>query len=142
MFVLSLALMACSPTLSTNENENKNDFDEVTDTTAPELTYTPFTESIAMGTDVAVSCVATDDDSGVVFVRIYFKNETDASSAYKALQLFPSDVPDEYTGAIPGDEQQSGGMDYYLEAIDAAQNVTWSPTDGPDDPYHFRVYVP
>ncbi len=141
-FACLFLLSACGSTLSTNENTNNNGFEEVSDTTPPELAYTPITESMAMGADVPVTCVATDDESGVVFVRLYFKNETDDSSAFKTLQLSATGNPDEYAGAIPGDEEQSGGMDYYLEAIDAAQNVVWAPEDGPDDPYHFRVYVP
>jgi hypothetical protein len=31
-------------------------------------------------------------------------------------------------------------MDYYLEAVDKAQNEAYAPSRGGDDPYHFRLY--
>lgn len=134
-------LAACGSTLNTNENHDTS-FDDVSDITPPEIEHTAVTASLPMGEDVPLTAVVTDDETGVIFVRLYYKNETDDSSAFTSSQLMPTGNEDEFGGFIPGDDERSGGMDYYIEAVDGGQNIAWSPTDGPDDPYHFRVYAP
>jgi len=142
MFTLPiLALAGCGSSLSTNEN-NVGEFEEVADTTPPEIVHTEVTESLPLGESVPIEATVTDLESGVLFVRLYYKNETENSGSYRNSVMTAGASPDVFVGEIPGDEQNSGGMNYYIEATDYAQNLAWAPTDGVDDPFHFRLYVP
>jgi hypothetical protein len=134
-------LAACGPTLGSNANRDSS-FEDETDVTPPEIDHAPIDESMPLGQDVTIVAIITDEGSGVVFTRLFYKNETDASDQFSTIALAATGNENEYSAVIDGDEEASGGMNYYIEAVDGAQNTAWSPTEGPDDPYHFRVYPP
>lgn len=116
---------------------NDDDPEAENDTTPPTLTHIPIETSQPIGEDVLISCNAQDDDSGVIVVNVKFKQET--STEWDDAQLRAIDNAGNYEGYIPGDDVNSAGMDYYLEAIDAEENKGVLPDDGEDDPYHFRI---
>ena len=134
---LMLFLAACGSGL-TSTNVNKDvDFEDEADEVPPVIEHTAVTETQVFGEDVSITATVTDDDSGVLFVYLYYKNETDGSADWNRSFLTASG--DVYTGVIQGEDERGSGVDYYIEAIDKQENTAWSPEDGEDDPYHFRV---
>lgn len=132
-------LVACGGTLDSRRGQQDTDFEDTTDTIAPVIEHTPISEAQPFGTDVIISAVVTDDDSGVFSVKLYFKNETAGPQDWtgKAMSLVAENT---YEGLIPGDDQDNGGTDYYIEAYDLVQNIAWSPDDGASDSWHYRLY--
>lgn len=129
-------LMGCSnagPGVVYTEGDPETD----EDTTPPTLTHTPIETSQPIGEDVLITCTAADDDSGVFIVSVWYKQET--STNWEDAQLRQVDNAGNFEGYIPGDDVNSAGMDYYLEAIDGQNNSGFLPEDGEDDPYHFRI---
>lgn len=107
------------------------------DQEGPLLNHTPVGDGQPAEQEVQVSCTALDPESGVVSVTIYYKQET--SSMWNAVELRPVDDEGSYEGAIPAEDVGSGGIDYYLSAMDREENVSSLPEDATDEVYHFRV---
>ena len=136
-FAWLFCLVACGNNLtSTNQNKDGELIDE-TDDVAPVLTHDPIEETMPFGEDVAITATAIDDDSGILFVNLHYKNETGGSADWQEVIMLATG--DEYSGTIRGDRMQGGGIYYYLEAIDKATNVSFAPDEGPDDPFHFGL---
>ncbi len=106
------------------------------DTVCPTILHTPVETAQPVGQDVNIEATVTDNLSGVFSVRLYYKKEAATSWKEVAMALGASDL---WSGKIPGAEVGSGGMHYYLEAVDLKQNRCTSPTRGASDPYRFRV---
>lgn len=134
---LWLLLAGCGSGLTSTNVNKDGDFEEEVDELAPVIVHTAVTETQTFGEDVAIEATVTDEGSGVLFVYLYYKNETDGSADWTRSILTPNG--DIYTGTIQGEDQRGSGVDYYLEAVDKQQNTSWAPEDGDDDPYHFRV---
>ena len=135
-------LVACQSTLQTQEARD-TDFEEPTDEDAPAITYEAFDEAQPYGTPVAVTASITDGEegTGVLFVYLRFKPETGGSQDWRDVLMSTTDELT-WSGSIPGDAAAtSGGVYYYIEAIDGNDNAGTSPSRGEDDPYHYRVYV-
>ena len=109
-----------------------------TDQDCPLITHTPVEDAQPYGEDVFITAGATDAESGVFIVSVYYKEET--SNDWNDQQLRAVDAAGTFEGYIPGEDVQSAGMNYYIEAIDGADNSCTLPEDAPDDSYHFRVY--
>jgi len=110
-----------------------------TDQDCPLITHTPIEDAQPYGEDVFITAGATDADSGVFIVSVYYREETGGTD-WNDQALRAVDAAGTYEGYIPGDDVQSAGMNYYIEAIDGADNSCTLPEDAPDDSYHFRVY--
>ncbi len=140
LFALVL-LVGCGDAFNPNEI-GKDDaiLEEDVDEDPPIIVHTPITGTQNFGSDVAIEATVTDGEegSGVLFVYLYYKNEIDGSADWnKDILIESSD--DSFTGLISGDDHSGGGIDYYLEAVDKAQNGIYSPKDGENDPHHFRI---
>jgi len=102
-----------------------------------------------MGQSVSIRAMVTDDidgdarddadESGVFMAKVSYKRET--SSSWESSVLTPTDESGIWGGAIPGSAVGSGGMDYYLYAVDRKDNECTLPEEGEGDPWHFRVYA-
>ena len=132
-----LFALGCTGSAGPQVVVGNEDPDADEDTTPPTLTHIPIEASQPIGEDVLVACTAADDDSGVIVVSVWYKQET--STAWSDAQLRAIDNAGNYEGYIPGEDVNSAGMDYYLEAIDGQDNHGYLPDDGEDDPYHFRI---
>lgn len=137
--LLLLPLIACGPTLGTTQGGEDSEFEDTTDQEPPLIEHVPVEEAQLMGTDVTISAVVTDEESGVFSVKLYYKNETAGSGDWQSKNMALMGE-DEWVAVIPGDEQASGGMNYYIAALDLVQNSAASPDDGAGDPWHFRLY--
>lgn len=138
-WILSIALaVGCSGnTTQTITTQGDGDDDEV-DTTCPEIVHEPIDGSQPADNDVLIDAVVTDEGSGVFIVSVWYKQET--STGWEDFPL-TRQGEDSYTGKIPGSDVGSGGMDYFIEAIDLEENTCTMPAEGEEDPYHFRVSV-
>jgi len=131
-------LAACEQEKFTTTNVSKDGgFEEEADEDPPVIVHEAVSGTQAFGVDVPVEATVTDEGAGVLFVYLYYKNEIDGSEDWRDVLM--SGVDGVYTGTIRGSHMQGGGVDYYIEATDYAQNIAAAPDDGADDPYHFRI---
>lgn len=113
--------------------------EEVIDEQGPTLSHEhdpsprTFGEAVFIGADVV-------DESAIVDVKIVFQRETDGTE-WTDLRMAPlSDTY--YEGTIPGREVSSGGIRYYIEAVDEFDNVACLPDGCGADAWHFPVVPP
>ena len=131
-------LVGCDndPTTVVDVNKDKP-VDEVVDEDPPLIAHESVTGTQTFGADIAIQATVTDLDGQVAYVELHYKNEVDGSSDWMKVPMTPAG--EVYSGTIPGDDHRGGGVDYYIEAVDFAQNVALSPDGGESDPYHFRI---
>ena len=140
--ILVLTIAACGGDFETTTYTNNGEFQETTDADAPLIGHAPVTDAQPEGAPVTILATVDDGDggSGVLFVYLRFKNETGGADAWRDAMM-SDDGAGNWSGAIPGDAaDNSAGVNYYIEAVDANQNTSWAPTRGADDPFHYRVY--
>ena len=89
------------------------------------------------GDSVQLSATVTDEGTGVFVVQAFYRQET--SSMWEDITLMDMDGDFVYEGTIPGGDVLTGGMYYYLYAMDTSENETYEPEEGEDDPFHFRI---
>jgi len=117
------------------------------DETCPLITHDPVDSAQVLGESVSLQATVTDnvdgdteddvDESGVFMVKVFFRRETTTTWEDSVLTLM--DASGIYGGTIPGSAVGSGGMDYYLYAVDRKNNECTLPEAGENDPWHFRV---
>lgn len=129
-------LTACTGGIQTISTPG-GDLTEEADETPPVIEHEPIEGAQIWGQDVDIMSIVTDDDSGVFQVTVYYKQET--STVWDKNNLTKTSQDGSYEGVIRGDAVGSGGMHYYIEAVDYEENVATMPEGGQDDPYHFRV---
>ncbi len=138
--LLLIALSACGGQTTSTVRDGTGGLADPTDTVPPVFSFSPIEGTQPFGEDVTVSAEVSDADSGLFVVQLWYKNETDGNETYEARAMTSAgqDSP-VWSGVIPGSAHRSGGMDYYLEAVDQSQNAATEPPDGPADPYHIRL---
>ncbi|MES2638232.1 MAG: hypothetical protein V4850_02070 [Myxococcota bacterium] len=135
-FALLVGCNADDPTV-VDPNKDKP-VEEEPDEEPPIIVHEAVTGTQTFGADIAIQATVTDLDGQVAYVELHYKNEVDGASDWKKIPMPPASG-DVYSGTIPGDDHRGGGVDYYIEAVDYAQNVAFSPDGGESDPYHFRI---
>lgn len=135
-----LALLAgCSGDDFTTTNVSKDEgFEEEPDVDAPVIVHEEVVETQTFGVDVPIEATVTDEGSGVLFVYLKYKNEIDGSADWERAPMTTTGGG-VYSGTIRGNSMRGGGVDYYIEAVDYAENFGFSPDDGAESPYHFRI---
>jgi hypothetical protein len=142
MLALALTLMLACDGGNTgvggdgSTTDDTGDTGPVVDETCPTITHTPIEDPMLLGKPIEVSATVVDDQSGVFVVKLFYKRETTTTWSDVGMTMTGADL---YTGEIPGSAVGSGGMDYYLQAVDIDQNGCTLPTDGASDAFHFRV---
>lgn len=101
------------------------------DTTPPAIVHTPDVEG-SIGNDFVISAVVTDNKV-VQSVALYYRTKGD--TAYKTLDMAP--VSGQYTAAIPKEELNTAGLQYYIQASDGT-NISTSPADK-ETPYEVTI---
>ncbi len=130
-------LVGCESGLTSNNVNKDDDFEEEVDEDPPIIVHDPVGTTQTFGVDVPIEATVTDEGSGVLFVYLHYKNETDGAQDWKEINM--QGVEGVYTQSIRGSDMRGGGVDYFIEAVDYAQNTAFAPDDGQDDPYHFRT---
>ena len=113
------------------------DTGERQDLEGPIIEHDPVETAQLFGQAVSIEATVTDEMSSVFVVKVYYKRETSTTWDSSGMT---SDGGDLFSGAIPADAVGSGGMHYYLYAVDSRQNESYLPEEGSGDPWHFRVY--
>jgi hypothetical protein len=133
---LALALVACGPGLSSRAVGDGDT--DAPDTTAPVITHTPISGAVLFGQDVNIEATITDDESRILLVTLWFKQETQGSEDFSQRAMV-GDADGVYRAVIPSGAQGSSGMDYTIEAVNASNLRSFAPSEGKSDPYHFRL---
>jgi hypothetical protein len=107
------------------------------DNIAPVIEHDPIDTTQAYGDSVMLTATVTDEGGEVFVVQVFYRQET--SSMWDDAPLVDMDGDGVYEGAIPGADVITGGMYYYLYAMDDSENETYDPAEGEDDAYHFRI---
>ncbi len=107
------------------------------DVVPPVIEHDPVEESQLLGEPVSLSATVSDDESSVFVVQVFFRQET--SSMWDDSVLVDMDLDGVYDGQIPGSAVNTGGMYYYLYAMDTEENEALLPLGGEGDPWHFRI---
>jgi hypothetical protein len=107
------------------------------DTTPPVIEHDPVEAAQLYGQEVPLSATVTDADSNVFIVQVYYRQET--SSIWQSTTLMDVDSDTIYDGQIPAGDVMTGGMYYYLYAMDTEENEGYFPSGGASDPFHFRI---
>lgn len=105
------------------------------DETGPVIEHTPITTSQQYEQAVALTATVSDAASGVESVAGFYKRADEVT--WSSVSLEPSG--DLWQGAIPGTDVTGSGMNYYIEAVDIAGNLTAYPINGAADALYFRV---
>ena len=88
------------------------------DTTDPVVTLEPIAEPHVEGDDLLVTINATDAESGITSVAVYYKETAEAVYA-----SVPAVGAGPYTAVIPGAAMVAPSMDIYAEAVDGNLNT-------------------
>lgn len=136
---VSLLLGGCGSQLTSHQGGSDTGFVDTTDTDPPVIEHVAISDAQPLGADVDIAAVVTDEGSGVFLVKLYYKNETGGSGDWESDAMVML-ADNQWAGTIPGEMEASGGVNYYIEALDNAGNEADSPEKGADDPWHFRLY--
>ena len=133
-FGLFLLLTAgCSPEEpGVRVNEGEAELDE----TGPVIEHEYDPSPRIFGREVYLSATVTDE-SDVVDVFIWYVKET-GGAQWTSLRMAPL-TDDFYEGIIPGNDVNSGGIRYYLQAFDEFDNGTCLPEACSNEAWHFPV---
>lgn len=118
--------------------------EEKPDREGPKINHIPVTDPVVIGTDVLVDATARDE-STVFSMELHYRRETSVEWVVVAMNYIGDDVVIEglqrYQGLIRGQDISSGGMYYYLTAVDNSdyQNESALPPQADHDPWRFPV---
>jgi hypothetical protein len=131
--VYSVACITEDPGIITNPGDTSNAGDH----DPPEILHDAIETTQTYGESVSLVATVSDEGEGVFVVQAFYRQET--SSMWEDIVLVDMDGDGIYEGNIPGSDVMTGGMYYYLYAMDKAENETFEPDEGEDDPFHFRI---
>ena len=129
-----LSLLACDnsgPDFIIN-----NDTEEQQDTDCPVIVHEPIETTQRYGEPVPLLVTVTDEESGVFLVKVFYRQETSDQWVASGLTAGEENT---YVGEIPGVDVRTGGMYYYLYAVDTRENDCYQPESGENDAWHFRI---
>ena len=109
---------------------------DVEDTFGPEIQHSPITEPQVYGQDIWLEANAVDAQSSVWLMMIVFQPETANEWSDMPLSEVGGGL---FQGKINGGDVRSGGMRYFLRAIDELGNEACLPVDCEVNPWHFAV---
>ena len=96
------------------------------DTTAPQLSCTTASGTVTPGSSKEIDVQASDADP--LSVTLYYR--TTGGSAFTSL-AFAQGTGSSWQAIIPAGDVTAAGIDYYVEATDAAGNTTLAPAGAP-----------
>lgn len=103
------------------------------DATPPAVTHSPVTSAV-VSTALPITATVTDN-IGVQTISLFYR--TTGAGSFTATTMTAAGAT--YSGTIPSGAVTKAGVQYFLEARDAANNVTRAPTTAPGTPYNVVV---
>ncbi len=104
------------------------------------LTSTPPATIYVLGNKIVVKVTATDNDSGVVSIKLYYRKTGETS--WQSISMYSGTGQtsvSECSGNIPAAYINSAGIDYYIEIKDESQN--WWFSTGQSGAYPMPAYT-
>ena len=90
------------------------------DIAPPTIEHEPSTRGITEGEAARISAKVVDVDTGIQSVSLFFR--TKGATQYNRLPMESKAGSSEYIAEIPERYVQGNGVEYYIEAVDAAGN--------------------
>ena len=106
------------------------------DQTPPVIGHAPIANDQAVGEPINIAANVIDVDGAVASVVLRYRVTGEGPYAQAPMARIAGD---EWQGAIPGAAVIEPGMQYYIEAIDAAENAAFAPQGAPGVPHGFTV---
>jgi len=121
----------------TGDVEGIVEFDtDVEDTKGPVIQHNPISEPQVYGQDIWLEANADDELGSVWVVVVVYQPETSSNWSDMPLNEVGGGL---FQGRIQGSDVWSGGMRYYIRAIDDAGNESCLPETCEQSPWHFAV---
>lgn len=112
------------------------------DLEGPRIRHVPGDEPVVIGQDVLIEASAKDE-AGVFSMELHYRRETSVEWVVVGMTRVGDTLDDAalYQGTIRGRDISSGGMYYFLSAVDNSeyQNESFLPAQGDNDPWRFPV---
>lgn len=135
--LIPLLAVACGGGKTATEFSGVSDTGLEVDEDPPVISHTPISESQPIRVPVLILATVTDNLSGVAKVELSYKREDKVD--YTTVNFNIQDAnAGTWSAEIPGADIVVG-TDYFLHALDVEGNESFAPTDGGNNPYHFRV---
>ena len=106
------------------------------DTVGPVIQHDPVTAPQIYGEDVWLDAIAEDQQGSVWVVVVVYQPETSNTWMDMPLKEVGGGL---FQGKIQGNDVWSGGMRYFIRAIDDSGNESCLPLDCEQSPWHFAV---
>jgi len=136
---LLLSMTACEGSGGGGAQQQTEDQDTAigggVDNLAPSLEHTEVVSPQSASGYVSITATIFDENA-IVNTAIYYRPQTSAS--WSSLGM-TAQGPDVYIGTLGPAEMQSGGMHYYIEAVDQYGNVGTLPDGAPNDYFKFDL---
>ena len=101
----------------------------------PVIEHEEFTAPQSASQNVTITATITDDDA-IFLAQIHYR--TQVSTYFFTTSLNPQSLTD-YVGSIPSEDLGSGGMHYYIEAVDTSGNIAVLPEGAPSEYFKFDL---
>jgi hypothetical protein len=134
-WTLLLLPLACGDGTQTQQVQEDTAFVAGDDDIPPFIEHDPVSSPQSASGYVTVTATITDD-SEIIGATLYFRRQVE--SAWSTTQMNPQGG-DIYAGTITSDRMSSGGMHYYIEAIDQYSNIGDYPDGAPADYLKFDL---
>jgi hypothetical protein len=135
LLLISASAAACDSGVDTRVVDGDDEVDEA----PPVISHTNDPSPRTFGVEVFIGATVTDVSS-VSEVKVVFQRETDGFN-WTELRMAPL-TTDYWEGVIPGNDVSSGGIRYYIEAIDEFDNSACLPEACQEEAWHFPVVRP
>ena len=132
---LVVSALACGGDTVQTVNKGSSPTESDPDETGPVIEHDEITETQTWLEAVDIDAYVTDEEGEVLVVEVWFKSED--TMVWDNEMLSEDGDEGGWSGEIPAEEVESGGMDYFLTAMDDSGNETYFPEEG--DSYHFRI---
>jgi len=136
--IAAIAWMGCGGDNTKAITDGTIDTSVETDEDPPVIEHEPIDSAQPINQDVGIEAVVTDELSAIDTVAVVYKRH-DVESWSSSVMAESDSATSTWSGAIPGSDVNGSNIFYYIHAIDAAGNESFSPPDGEANPASFRV---
>jgi hypothetical protein len=125
-------IIGCGGKLQTLEGEDEETENVAEQCGAPEIDHNDIDETQPVGQPVEIlASVTVEEDCEVLVVEVYYTSVT--SLEWSSTPMGFDSISGEYRAMIPGSAVVSGGVRYYLKAVDTEDNTTIEPEGAIED---------
>lgn len=134
LLVAALTILGC--TNDPNVVQQNEDTAPDPDLTCPVIEHTPVEGAQLLNEPVPIEATIADEENAVFVAKVHFRQETSPTWDSAVLTAGADNL---FIGEIPGSAVRTGGMYYFLSAMDTQENECFLPEGGESNPWHFRI---